>query len=66
MELWETQEPYYQVVVEYEDTTDILEGFHYRLEDALTVRDSVIEQQRTERWDGLRYVYVMVNERRMA
>ena len=61
-----TGTPYYTVAVEYYDTTDILEGMHYKLEDALAVRDSVIEAQKEERWEGLRYVYVIVNERRWA
>jgi hypothetical protein len=66
MELWETEKPYYTVAVEYYEDTDILDGIHYNLEDALRVRDSVIEEQKTKRWDGLRYVYVIVNERRMG
>ena len=63
---WETEKPCYTVAVEYDETTDIIEGFHYNLEDALAVRDSVIEEQKAKRWEGLRYVYVIVNERRMA
>ena len=66
MHKWETEKPYYAVAVEYDDTTDILEGMHYQLEDALAVRDSVIEDQKTKRWEGLRHVYVIVNERRWA
>ena len=66
MHKWETEKPYYTVAVEYYDTTDILEGMHYNLEDALALRDKVIEEQKTERWEGLRYVYVIVNERRWA
>ena len=66
MHKWETEKPYYTVAVDYYDTTDILEGMHYNLEDALAVRDDVIEQQKIERWEGLRYVYVIVNERRWA
>ena len=66
MHKWETEKPYYTVAVEYYDTTDILEGMHHNLEDALALRDKVIEEQKTERWEGLRYVYVIVNERRWA
>lgn len=67
MHKWETEKPYYTVAVEYYDNgTDILEGMHHQLEDALAVRDSVIEEQKTERWEGLRHVFVIVNERRWA
>ena len=66
MHKWETEKPYYTVAVEYYDDTDILEGMHHQLEDALAVRDDVIEQQKIERWEGLRHVFVIVNERRWA
>ena len=49
MHKWETEKPYYTVAVEYDDSTDILEGMHHQLEDALAVRDDVIEQQKIER-----------------
>jgi len=62
----QTGTPYYTVAVQYDDTTDILEGMHYQLEDALAFRDQVVKQQKTERWDGLRYVYVIVNGREMV
>ncbi len=69
MHKWETEKPYYAVAVDYYNTTEILEGMHYQLEDALVVRDSVIDEAQdpaNERWEGLRYVYVIVNERRWA
>lgn len=66
MHKWETEKPYYTVAVEYYGYTDILEGMHYQLEDALAVRDSVIEERKTGSWEGLRHVFVIVNERRWA
>jgi len=62
----ETGTPYYTVAVQYDDTTDILEGMHYQLEDALELRDTVVREQKIERWEGLQYVYVIVNGREMV
>jgi hypothetical protein len=69
MHKWETEKPYYTVAVDYYTDTDVLEGMHYNLEDALKARDSVIDEAQdpaNEHWQGLRYVYVIVNERRWA
>jgi hypothetical protein len=57
---------YYTVAVQYDDATDILDAMYYDVADALELRDKLVEDQKTEPWAGLRYVYVVVNGRRMV
>ena len=53
----------YSVAVQYDDTTDILPASYDTVEEALRVRDRVVEAQATDPWDGLKYVYVIAGER---
>lgn len=53
----------YSVAVQYDDTTDTLPKAFDTLEEAIEVRDRVVEAQATDPWDGLKYVYVIAGER---
>jgi hypothetical protein len=55
----------YTVAVQYDDTTDVLPVEFEDLQDAMDLRDNVVQEQETDPWDGLHYVYVIANGRVM-
>jgi hypothetical protein len=55
----------YTVAVQYDDTTDILPIEYDNLHEAIELRDKVVQEQETDHWDGLHYVYVIANGRVM-
>jgi hypothetical protein len=55
--------PTFTVAVQYSDTTDILPIEYDNLQDAIDLRDKIVQEQEDKPWDGLYYVFVIVNGR---
>jgi hypothetical protein len=56
----------YTVAVQYDDATDVLPVEFEDLQDAMDLRDNVVQEQETDPWELLRYVYVIANGRVMV